>query len=213
MRHLETVERARELRKSGWSIRKIAKELAVRSSFVSRWCEDGTQASTNKSYLHYYNLRQKYLNQDEITLNIDNENAKFVASMLYWCEGSKYPSTGLVTFTSSDVDMVRLFVNLLRRGFDLNESKFRVKLQLHSDQNVEELSIYWSNQLAIPTIRFIKPTITNKTKSRYRNNYLGTCSLRYGDYSVLLRLMGIYKRFAVVTIPSLLKINMEEVAI
>ena len=87
-------------------------------------------------------------------------------------------------------------VALLRKGFKPTESKFRIWLQLHTDHNRNQIFSFWSSLLNIPTTQFMKPRITQKRGGKYRSVYYGTCSLRYNDYTVLLRLMGIYKRFA-----------------
>lgn len=79
---------------------------------------------------------------------------------------------------------------------ELDESKFRVMLQLHTTHNIEAQINYWSKLLDIPTSQFIKPHLTIKTGSRYRSIYNGTCNLRYFDYRLLLRIMGTYFQFS-----------------
>ncbi|MBI4153577.1 hypothetical protein HY503_01075 [Candidatus Woesebacteria bacterium] len=91
--------------------------------------------------------------------------------------------------------MQKLFVSLFRKGFKPIESKLRIWLQFHTDQDKQKIFKYWSSILRIPVSQFIKPSITAKKGGRYRRVYYGTCSLRYGDYSMVLRLMGIYQRF------------------
>ena len=133
---------------------------------------------------------------DKLNLrNLTKDQIKLYAAILYWCEGSKYPSSTTLNFTTSDLKMQKLFISLLRKGFEIKETKFRIWLQFHSDQNEKDLYKYWSKNLIIPTNQFMKPRITNKNGTRYRRIYYGTCSLRYADYSLILRLMGIYKQF------------------
>ena len=109
-----------------------------------------------------------------------------------------------MSFTTTDVEMLKMFLFLLRRGFELKEEKFRVYLQFHQDQDREELFNFWSKELGIPKIQFIKPSVTVKKGGRYRREYLGTCSVRYNDQSIILRLMGIYKRFYKQTLASVI---------
>lgn len=52
-------------------------------------------------------------------------------------------STG-VSLTNSDPGLVLAFVKLLRAGYKLDESKWRVHLQIHDDQDFGALVDYWS---------------------------------------------------------------------
>ena len=196
MRDELIVTKARQLSKLGWSNRAVASELGVKSSTISRWCAQ-IESPRVKGIIDYYqNQRNKFFSMDHLTVaEISPKSAKLYTALLYWCEGSKYPADSRVCFTTSDVEMQRLFIALLRKGFKLDESKFRIWLQIHTDQNKNHIFSYWSNILKIPETQFIKPRITQKRGGRYRNVYYGTCTLRYHDYSLLLRLMGIYQRF------------------
>jgi len=91
--------------------------------------------------------------------------------------------------------LLKLFIKLLRESFDINESKFRIKLQIHSTQNFNEIKKFWSKVLNIPTAQFIKPTITIANGKKHRKNYMGTCTIRYVDYRIQLQLIGIYEQF------------------
>ena len=124
--------------------------------------------------------------------------AKIYLSLLYWCEGCKYPGTNKIEFVSSDEAMQQVFIALLRKAYnkELDESKFRVMLQLHTTHDIPTQIKYWSDILHIPETQFIKPHLTIKTASRYRTTYNGTCNLRYFDYRLLIRIMGIYNQIS-----------------
>ncbi len=143
--------------------------------------------------------RQQWFDFDRINIGVlDVGKCKLLVSMLYWCEGAKYPSSGELAFTSSDEQMQTVFIKLLRRAYseEIDEKKFRVVLQVPSIFNVEEVKNYWAKLLNISTNQFYKPYITKTKGNRFRKSYMGTCSLRYHDYRILLRIMGTYNQIS-----------------
>jgi len=83
----------------------------------------------------------------------------------------------------------------LRKGFDINEEKIRVRLQLHSTHNEKKEKLFWSKMLNIPLNQFSKSTITNPNNKRKRLEYRGTCTIKYYDVKLLLQITGIYSFF------------------
>ncbi len=189
--------RIKKLYSRGWSMKAISSQLNTQNNTIARYVEGGKFSNKSLGYIKSCERKRRLLiNFDKIQLHkIDKNKAKLYSALLYWCEGSKYPASTALSFTSSDAKMQKLFVSLFRKGFNPVESKLRIWLQFHSDQNQHKLFKYWSSILKIPVSQFIKPSITVKNGGRYRRVYYGTCSLRYNDYSIVLRLMGIYQRF------------------
>lgn len=189
-------KKARKLKKAGWQNKAISAELGITSSTVSRWCTE-IPNRFSKVIDQNQKKRQLYYSQDQVNIKtMSPKQTRVFSALLYWCEGSKYPSSNRICFTSCDPDLQKLFISLIRKGFDLDNSKFRIWLQLHTDHSEKDIKEFWSKKLNVPTNQFIKPKITKKNGGKYRTVYRGTFSLRYNDYSILLRLMGIYKRFA-----------------
>jgi len=196
MRDRKLVEHVQILFKSGIRKCEIAKRLHQDTTNISRWCRKSTVFETLKNPITYQEKKRQLLyTLDKIKLpNLDKNMAKILLATLYWCEGAKYPGTNKIEFVSSDENMQITFITLMRIAFadDLMESKFRVMLQLHTTHNINESIRYWSQLLGISPKQFIKPHITIKSASRYRHVYNGTCSIRYHDYRLQLRTMGIY---------------------
>ena len=115
--------------------------------------------------------------------------------MLYGCEGSKYPATSGISFANSDPYLIVTFISLLRKSFDLDESKFYIHLQVHSTHDYLEIRKFWSDILNISEKRFIRPTTRIPRGGKHRKNYMGTCTVRYEDYRIQLSLLGIYESF------------------
>jgi hypothetical protein len=190
---------ARKLRDEGWYYRAIASKLGVHPSMVSCWCNDLGKSVVKRNGLVRKNhlKRMRFYRMDRVSVDsLRDDEARVLAAILYWCEGSKYPSTTHLGFTSSDEQMQKVFIGLLRRGFVLDETKFRVWLQIHESHDRSEVIGFWSGVLSIPVSRFYRPKVTRKVGGKYRSVYHGTCSLRYYDYSMNIRLMGIYSRWA-----------------
>lgn len=199
MRDSELVQRVQDLYKNGHTVANISKNLQKSSSNVSRWCRKSLESNKEGLLSFQEKKRQKWFDFDKIDFGTLNTNScKALVSVLYWCEGAKYPSSGELAFTSSDEQMQVVFIKLLRNAYpeEINEEKFRVMLQIPSGYDVVEVKNYWSNLLNIPISQFYKPYITRTQGNRFRKSYMGTCGLRYHDYRILLRVMGTYNQIA-----------------
>ena len=189
------VTRARELRKAGLSIKEIAMQLKLKSPTISRWCND----IPVKNAYHLYIKNLEKLNKDKgknLKIEITPQNAKLLAGLLYWCEGSKYPASNFISFANSDQKLVGMFLKLFRLGFRPEEKKLKVHLQLHTTHDTKAVTSYWSQLLKIPKIQFYKPTVTRPTKNMKRLDYMGTCAVRYYDVSILWEMTGIFENFS-----------------
>ncbi len=199
VRDQNLVSKARCLRKRGMTHSQMASALNVTRAQISRRVQGidslhsipttlvvRQRAERESSFCEDIFLRQEYTSED----------IKLLVSILYWCEGAKYPSSSFIGFTNSDTSMMKTFIRLFRRAFPVNESKFRVWLQLHATHNIQNQISFWSELLQIPVTQFYKPRVTHARGGRYREGYQGTCTLKYFDYRIQLRMMGIYTRFS-----------------
>lgn len=194
----EIVQKARKLKRKGLASREIAKLLGVGSgNTVLRWCTD--IPSKHPYHLHIKRLKDKakYKGIKSVgKLKINKKDARIFASILYWCEGGKYPANNFITFANSHIGLIKIFLKLFRLGFHPKEEKLRIALQLHTTHNEKEMISFWSKTLKIPRSQFIKSTITKPTKNMKRAGYKGTCTIRYYDVYLLLEIVGIYEEFA-----------------
>ena len=192
----QTVKKARKMRKMGLTFAEISSKLNAHEKTIARWCHNIN--SENKTLLVAKHKRKSIVFEavSTVKLKIDSNQSRVLAAMLYWAEGGKYPQNTALSFCNSDPTMVIFFLKLLRTGFNLDESKFRVHLQIHDNQDKNKLFQYWSNLLDIPIEKFWKPTITSPTRKMKRMDYMGTCTVRYHDYRILLILTGIYKNIS-----------------
>lgn len=193
----EIVAKVRERRKQNISLRKLEEEFGVPNTTISRWVRDIYSDEPN-----FLKAREKELEYKSRfwhgvrRLRVDKSGARIFASLLYWCEGSKYPASNQLAFSNSDAAMVKSFLELLRKGFAIDESKLRIHLQLHTTHDVKEVTKLWSNLLNVEKKKFYKPTLTKPTKNMKRRNYVGTCTIKYFDVKLLLQLTGIFEEFS-----------------
>lgn len=192
-----TVRKVREQRSAGLSINKISEKFCVSSSTVSRWVKDlpGSDVNFNKARAHAITEINRFTDVP-VNFPLTGDSAKLFVSLLYWCEGSKYPASNCLAFTNSDWKLSRTYITLLRLAFPLNESKLRVHLQVHSTHPYLELLNFWAHLLEVPISQFYKPTITSPTRRAKRLDYKGTCTIKYFDTKVLHNITGIYQKFA-----------------
>lgn len=184
-------------RNEGLSIKKLEKIFGISNTTISRWIRDIANSNQSFQRARKKEKESKDIYQNDIKkIKIDKKTAMIFCSLLYWCEGSKYPSSNFLAFTNSDEKLILVFLSLLRRGFEIDEKKLRVQLQIHTTHNPNKILSYWSKLLSIPKNQFHKSTITKPTKNMKRQNYLGTCAIKYFDVKLLLGITGLYESFS-----------------
>ncbi|MCX6760339.1 MAG: hypothetical protein NTW46_03290 [Candidatus Nealsonbacteria bacterium] len=191
------VKKVRKLRKEGLPTGKISRKLKVPPDAVLRWCFD--IPSKNAGHLRFLKIKDKLKHKGCENVKdfiISKNNAKIIASLIYWCEGFRYPSCNCVGFSNSDLNLVKTFLELFRIGFDPKEEKFRAHLQLHTTHDRKEMLSFWSNLLKIPKNQFHKPTITKPMNKMKRIGYKGTCTVKYYDFILYNEIIGIYEAFS-----------------
>lgn len=122
----------------------------------------------------------------------DKNIAKIALAMLFLGEGSK-KTKGSLMLGNSDPETIRLYLELLRRCYDLDENKFRCTVQCRFDQNIKELEVFWSRITKIPSKQFYKTQIDPRTigKPSKRLDYKGVCRIDYFSADILTELKKI----------------------
>lgn len=117
---------------------------------------------------------------DEIKA-VDKLTAKICLAMLYLGEGGKYGE--LFRFCNSDPKIIKLFLELLRRSFNIEEARLRGELKCRADQNVKYLEAYWSKITEIPLSSFYKAQKDPRTLGipTKRINYKGVFTVYYSS--------------------------------
>ncbi len=208
-------QKAFDLRKQGYSFREIAEILYISKSTAALWAghieinKKGItrlQSLSEKGRENAFRTRSNKKNKlllviSERAESVVNENfklslgyQKILCALLYWCEGEK--SDNSVRFVNSDPELIRVFLHLLRNGFAIEESRFRICLHLHSYHNADEQIEFWAGVAGIPKSQFTKCYIKPNTGKRKKMNYPGCVSVRYNDSSLAFELKMLYTFFA-----------------
>jgi len=203
--------KAIELRKKGYSLNEISDILSVSKSSVSLWVRDikltdsakakllskltaGQLAGAESRLKKTKKLEEGYLKEAQLEVFKNPDYGKIICAVIYWCEGTKNPRNGLV-FTNSDPNLVSKFLELLRGSFDIDESKFRPCIHLHSYHSTEKQLAFWSKVTKINRSQFVRPYIKTNSGKRIHDNYQGCISLRYHNNDLARRLMAMAKAF------------------
>lgn len=117
----------------------------------------------------------------------DKEILKVVGAVLWWGEGSKsrpdkrwknavsYP----IEMTNNEPLVIEFFLRYIREIICIPEERIKLQLQIHENDNKQELEIYWSKITSIPLSRFNKTII--RPVGIKPGETKGTCKIRCYD--------------------------------
>lgn len=110
---------------------------------------------------------------------------KSLLAVLYWAEGSKYNNVARTEFVNTDPNLVCFYITLLRKCYNIDETKFNIWLRVHYYHSIKKAKGFWSELLNIPLNQFIKVSLKKRSKTKkFRKNFAGICSIRYKDSSI-----------------------------
>ena len=206
-------DKAFEIRRAGKSYREIKDVLSIPKSTLSVWFgkELGVPAYSKKWFQHLADIRplaakmKTKIRMDElkkIKIRMEKEVLlyplheinfqKSLLAMLYWAEGSKHEKMSGLKFTNTDPQLIDLFISLLRNCYKLDESKFRVFLQLHYYHPIRKTRQFWSKLADVPETQFHSVIIKKRSKKkRFRKNFMGICSLCYASSDIRKEMLAI----------------------
>ena len=204
--------RAREMRRSGRSIKSISRELFVSPGSVSVWCRDIKLTSEQTLNLEknmrdpYYGKRlenvnkqksiregkeQHYFKKGRELVGVLSKRDLFIAGIaLYWAEG--YKKDHQVGLGSSDPEMIKVFIKWLKECFGYTDDDLilRVTINESHEYRIEDITKYWSETLNIPLEQFRKPFYQRvKWQKEYENpeEYYGVLRVRVKRSTDFLR--------------------------
>ena len=204
-----------KLRQSGKSLGEISKTLKIAKSTASIWLKaiplnQSALASLKtkritagikglKIVIEHRNSVNKMINNiaHQTATSIDNNNlnlCKIMCALLYWGEGGK--TDNHIAFINSDPKMIHFFIRLLRKSFNLDESKFRVLVHIHEYHNESEIKEYWSNITNIPISQFTKSYLKPHTGINKKHGFKGTVRISYYDSKIASEIKATYNELA-----------------
>ncbi len=186
MRHpKEKIEKIIELRKRGYSIIQIMRELSLSKTTV--W-NHINKISLSKKYLDILKSNQGGSHKRRLArLERANKEAgkllrgslkyySLILAMLYWAEGNK---KGFV-FTNTDSRMVKMFVKILREVFCVGNDRIDVAVRYFTGMDKKKCIDHWSVVTGVDNIRV--KTYYNDGGTKGKNFGICRVTVLRGEY-------------------------------
>jgi len=138
--------RARELRAEAWTLQDIATELGVSKSSVGLWVRDVDFVPNPRRHSRHQRPSSLHVRKVAEIERCKQEGVEWIGRMsereflilgaaLYAGEGSK--TSDKLCVANSDPRMIWTFTTWLRRFFDVDESRLRMRLYLHEGLDLD----------------------------------------------------------------------------
>jgi hypothetical protein len=206
-------DEARKLRKKGYSIRNVERELGIPRSTLSGWFKDIELTDKQKTRLKkrwerglvkarkeavkWHRAKKEKRHQIakkealKIFNQIDTSDKKWLEitlAIMYFGEGFKRDIETAIG--NSDPMILKFFLSLLKEIYDYDIKTIYCQLNLRHDQNIEKEKKYWSRTLGLPKSNFRHVLIDKRTKgTKTYKDYHGVCQLRCGRVDIQRRLL------------------------
>lgn len=190
-------EDAFKLRKMGKSYKQIQQELKIPLATLSDWFRDIDWSKEVKQRLqeeskikstirikeldrirgeHLKRVYEEAREEAREELKTLKYNPLFIAGiMLYWGEGTKV-SRNQIRFANSDPEMIRFFIEFLRKACGIPEEKLRIAVLAYPDLDTQSVERFWSFATGVPLSRFHK-TIVILGRHKARRLSYGVCTI------------------------------------
>jgi hypothetical protein len=195
-------QQARRLRGTGLPLAEIAARLGVSKSSVSLWVRDvafeplprparGRRRAPNALQRRKQGEIDRLVAEGRERIGRLSEREFLVAGVaLYAGEGSK--RDGAVKFANTNPRMVAFYCAWLRRFFEVDEARLRVRLYLHEGLDLAAATSFWSALTGIPPSQFQKPYRAAPDSSiRLTKHVHGCVSIDYSCSATHRSIMGL----------------------
>lgn len=121
---------------------------------------------------------------------LGTKEAKIALAMLYLGEGAKRSGFRGLSLGSSDPNIILTYLGLLNKCYGLVPSRFKCRVSYRADQNIEELTKFWSQITGISINNFYKTKPDPRTigKPTKKTNYKGVCVVFVAGAQIQLEL-------------------------
>ena len=194
--------KARDMRKRGESVKKIAKDLEISKSTASLWVRDiilsvqqlenlkkssldGAERGRLKNALLQKQKRIKLMEDyrktgHRIIGNLTERDLLIAGLALYWGEG--YKKGRRFQICNSDISMIKFLLLWLRICFGVESQDIRCRIGINEMHRDREILVkeYWSKGIGIPINQFTSTSfkkVQNKKVYENFNDHYGTLSI------------------------------------
>ena len=208
-----------KLRKQGFSIRQIERHLGVSRSTLSGWLKyvriaprhskrllkrwkNALVKARKKAVLWHNAQKKKRLECAKFeaikllnSINVkDPKILEFALAMLYLGEGTR--KSDETAMSNSDPTILKFFLVILRKVYNLDVGKIRCELGIRADQDPNKIRNYWARELRLPLKNFKCISVDKRTKgSKTYHYYKGVCQLRCGNIAIQRKLIYVGNLF------------------
>jgi len=197
---IDKILEIKNLRSKGYSLSEISRELNIPRTTVFKYIK-GVEIlpefielwKIKRSGSRYVkNLKEQKAFEEAIKLigEISVKEKMLFLSALYWAGGSK-KDLGL---SNTDPDLIKVFIEGLRKVFNVGEERFRISIRIFEDMDREKCLNFWSKVIGVPKDKFINVNVLygkKKGKLEY-----GMCRIRVSKGGDLLKqIKGMNKAF------------------
>lgn len=204
-------EKARSLRKKGYSMNQIIEETGFTKSSVSLWVRDITLTKAQKNKISQRGRSMESIERRRL-LRLSNEQKKrqviideakkdfshisleqlkLIGIILYLGEGGK-TERGTARISNSDPLVIKMMMRFFREICKVSEERFRGNIHTFAHADIEKTEKYWSKITGIPRSQFQKTYIKPSSASLQKRFTLpfGTFSINVCDTKLFLTIMG-----------------------
>jgi hypothetical protein len=195
--------KAQALRARGYTFTEIKKFLGVNipQSTLSYWCKNvklplfyyekikkineisrikGQKAlkiSRDKKQTRFFSDVKKQNKRLLTKFKKDKDIKKIALAILYLGEGSKWKSHRGLMLGSSDPGITKLYIRLLKDIYSIPKDSLRGRILYRADQNIKELTRFWSKITGLKNEYFYKTKPDSRTIGKPTKNkeYKGVC--------------------------------------
>ncbi len=188
--------------------------LGVSKGTISGWIQgvelsEKAQARLRQNYTNGQLASQKTIKEKTRQKNIEANNfaidlfkkvklsseiISLFCALIYQCEGSKNIKDA-ITFTNSDPVLVKTFLFLFRRSFDLDEKKLKVLMHLHKYHNEKVQKDFWARVTGIPHEQFNKSYLKPNSGKYKKEGYQGCVQVTYNSAAIGRKIHAVAKMF------------------
>ncbi|MFD5709569.1 hypothetical protein ACFWHW_04095 [Streptomyces pharetrae] len=181
-------ERARELRRQGWTYDRIQLELGCSRSSVSLWVRDlprpeprytpeeqralMTEGLRRRRAADQEKRRQSKLAARREAQELSDRDLFLAGVALYWAEGSKskpYDRRERAVFVNSDPGVIQVYLAWLDL-LGVSRDRLRFRVLIHESADVDAAQRYWADISDVDSSVFQKATLKKHNPRTVRKN-------------------------------------------
>ncbi|MDN5381778.1 hypothetical protein QEP66_06595 [Streptomyces sp. LB8] len=177
-------ERARELRKQGWTYNEIQAELGCSKSSISLWVRDlpsperrqpdmtAARRGLERAVKNRAIAREELRNAAYAEIGPLTPRELFLVGVgLYWSEGAKAKAGAhrRIIFVNSDPNMIKLFLRWLDL-LGVEPERRRFSVNIHESADIAKAEAYWADQVGIDVGALLKTSLKKHNPKTNRTN-------------------------------------------